>query len=194
VTLFDTLGPLTSSDTRHQTERHGDVLAEVIHGSSKAAMLVALDYDTLQTAVGATTLADSNTPLSPYAARRLACDADIIPMVFNTESVPLEQGRSRRRITPAQRITLIARDKGCAFPDCNRSPRWCHAHHIKHWADGGFTDIPNLVLLCRRHHRLVHHSEWHVRMNDSGLPEFLPPRWLDPTRTPRRNRLHQPRV
>jgi hypothetical protein len=198
--LFTDLGPRTSTDTRQQTERHGDVLAEVIHlaaksgGDAKPSMLVALDYDTLREAVGTATLADTNTVLSPYAARRIACDAEVIPVVFNGESVPLDQGRKYRCSTAEQRTTLIARDKGCAFPDCNRAPKWCDGHHIKHWADGGLTDLHNLVLLCRRHHQVIHHSEWQVRIGGSGLPEFVPPRWLDPTQTPRRNRLHQPRV
>jgi hypothetical protein len=198
--LFDQLGPRTSTDTRHQTERHGDVLAEVIHlaaksgGDAKPSMLVALDYDTLKDAVGTATLADTNTVLSPYAARRIACDADIIPVVFNGDSVPLDQGRKYRCITAEQRTTLIARDHGCAFPDCNRAPKWCDGHHIRPWTHGGLTDQQNLVLLCRRHHQVIHHSEWQVRIGSSGLPEFLPPRWLDPAQAPRRNRLHQSRV
>ena len=52
-----------------------------------------------------------------------------------------------------------------------------------HWLDGGTTDLNNLVLLCRRHHRMIHHSEWNVRMSNIGLPEFIPPRWIDPNAT-----------
>jgi HNH endonuclease len=63
------------------------------------------------------------------------------------------------------------RDKGCAFPDCGRPQPWCDPHHIVHWTNGGPTALPNLVLLCRRHHRLIHHERFSVEMAD-GLPRF----------------------
>ncbi|MBW0117835.1 HNH endonuclease [Pseudonocardia abyssalis] len=56
-------------------------------------------------------------------------------------------------------------------------------HHIPHRADGGHTEINNLVMPCKAHHRRIHHTDWLVRIRD-GLPEFLPPKWIDPTRTP----------
>lgn len=115
----------------------------------------------------------------------------MIPVVFRGDSVPLDVGRKNRFVTEYQRHTLTTRDHGCAFPHCDRAPRWCDAHHVRHWLDGGDTDIGNLVLLCRRHHRLLHHSEWEVRMTN-GLPEFIPPRWIDPLRTPQRNTLRRP--
>ena len=58
------------------------------------------------------------------------------------------------------RRALVARDRGYRFPGCDRPEQWCDAHHIVHWANGGATSVDNLVLLCRRHHRLAHHSEW----------------------------------
>ncbi|WP_146053575.1 HNH endonuclease signature motif containing protein, partial [Amycolatopsis lurida] len=70
-------------------------------------------------------------------------------------------------------------------------PKNCHAHHIHHWADGGPTDLRNLVLLCGFHHRLIHHGDWEVRMAADGLPEFIPPQYRDPLRHPRRNTLHR---
>src|SRR5689334_10988484 len=76
--------------------------------------------------------------------------------------VPVDVGRTRRLIKPAQRDALIARDKGCAFPNYHMPARWADAHHIHHSLDGGNTDLDNLVLLRRRHHRLIHHSEWSV--------------------------------
>jgi hypothetical protein len=63
-------------------------------------------------------------------------------------------------------------------------------HHIISWADGGDTDLDNLVLLCRSHHRLVHHSDWTIRMS-RGIPWFIPPTTIDPARQPRRNILRQ---
>jgi hypothetical protein len=61
---------------------------------------------------------------------------------------------------------------------------------VKHWLQGGKTDLGNLVLLCKKHHRLIHHSKWEVRIV-GGIPEFIPPPWIDPNRTPLRNTLRQ---
>jgi Domain of unknown function (DUF222)/HNH endonuclease len=124
------------------------------------------------------------------SARRLACDAGILPIVMNGQSVPLDVGREKRCISREQRTALIARDKGCAHPGCDRPPRLCDGHHVREWSQGGNTNLANLVLLCRRHHTLIHHSQWTIRMNSNGRPEFLPPPWLDRHRTPLRNVLH----
>ena len=78
------------------------------------------------------------------------------------------------------RRALIARDKHCAFPGCGVPPAWCHAHHIAFWADGGPTSLPNLVLLCGHHHRLIHHTPWAVTIAEDGLPIFIPPPWVNP--------------
>jgi Domain of unknown function (DUF222)/HNH endonuclease len=194
--------PDGSPDPRSEAERHGDGLADIIHlaaksdglpkhGGSKPHLNVHLDLNTLTDAVATATL-DSGTPLCPSAARRLACDADLIPIVLNGDSVPLDVGRTRRLVKPAQRKALIARDRGCAYPGCTHTPRWCDAHHVTHWADGGKTDLDNMVLLCRRHHRVLHHSAWEIQFIN-GIPYFIPPAWLDPQRTPVRNVLHHPR-
>ncbi|NMH95746.1 HNH endonuclease signature motif containing protein [Pseudonocardia acidicola] len=80
------------------------------------------------------------------------------------------------------------RDRGCAYPGCGRPASWCEVHHIREWENHGETKLENLVMLCRVHHRLLHHSEWIVCIRD-GLPEFIPPAWIDPNRTPRRRAL-----
>jgi HNH endonuclease len=69
----------------------------------------------------------------------------------------------------------------------NESLAWCICHHIVFWADGGTTCLENLVLLCERHHTVIHHGEWTARLGSDGLPEFIPPPWIDPQRRPRRN-------
>jgi HNH endonuclease len=130
--------------------------------------------------------------LSPAAARRIACDAGIIPAVLGTASQTLDVGRQSRLATGPLRRALVLRDRGCAFPGCDRPPRWTDAHHIQHWSDGGPTDLSNLLLLCGHHHRLVHHSEWRVRINPKdGLPEFVPPSYVDSEQRPRRNKYHR---
>jgi hypothetical protein len=87
---------------------------------------------------------------------------------------------------------LIIRDKGCAFPGCDRPPRYCQAHHVNEWVKHrGVTALHNLVNLCARHHRVIHHTPWEVDIRD-GQAWFIPPDYVDPTRTPQRNTLHNP--
>ena len=108
--------------------------------------------------------------------RRLACDADLIPVALGTRSEVLDVGRTHRLVTAPLWRALVCRDQHCAFPGCTRPPVMCHAHHIQHWLHGGKTKLANLVLLCGHHHRLIHHTPWEVRLNpDDGRPEFLPP-------------------
>jgi hypothetical protein len=125
--------------------------------------------------------------ISPAAARRLACCAGIQRVVLDPNGAVLDVGREYRTATPAQFAALIARDGGCAFPGCTRPAAWCIAHHIIHWADGGPTDLDNLVLLCGHHHTVVHHHGWDVRLGPDRLPDFYPPPWIDPDQQPRRN-------
>ena len=147
-------------------------------------------YDTVSRQLAAGTL-DTGEALTPEAVRRLACDAAILPAVLDGAGQVLDVGRQRRLFTGPLRRALVLRDRGCAFPGCDRPPRWTDGHHIVHWSDGGETNLANAVLLCRYHHRVVHHGDWQVRIAPDGLPEFLPPAWLDPARRPRRNQYHQ---
>jgi hypothetical protein len=132
--------PDGSPDPRSLPERQGDALSDIIHlaaksdglpkhGGQKPHLNVHLDLNVLIDAVG-TAILDSGTPLCPSAARRLGCDADVIPIVLNGESVPLDVGRTRRLVKPAQRKALVARDRGCAYPGCTLAARWCDAHHV----------------------------------------------------------------
>ena len=132
---------------------------------------------------------DGVGPIDAASARRIACDAKVIPAVLGSRSEPLDLGRATYTVPTALRRALILRDRGCAFPGCDRTHRQCHGHHVQHWADDGPTQLNNLVLLCGRHHRLIHHSEWECAITD-GQAEFRPPAFLDPTRAPRTNLLH----
>ncbi|HEX6232490.1 MAG TPA: DUF222 domain-containing protein [Jiangellaceae bacterium] len=125
--------------------------------------------------------------ISPAAAKRIACCAVIQRVLLDPTGAVLDLGRDYRTATPAQFAALTARDRGCAFPGCTRPAPWCIAHHIVHWADGGRTDLDNLVLLCTWHHTVVHHHGWTIHMPADRLPEFIPPRWVDPDQHPRRN-------
>jgi Domain of unknown function (DUF222) len=169
--------------------RHGD-LPE--HGGQPPTVVLTMDYHRLAEKVGTAGL-DTGEHLSAAAARRLACDALILPAVLGGASQPLDLGRAARTITGPLRRALVLRDKGCAFPYCDLPPSWCQGHHVAHWADGGPTSLGNAVLLCGFHHTTIHHGEWQVRIAPDGIPEFTPPPWVDPQQRPRRNYQHQPR-
>ncbi len=124
--------------------------------------------------------------ISPSALRRIACDANIIPVVLGSAGQPLDIGRATRIVPQGLRRALILRDGGCAFPGCDRPPSWCDAHHIDHWANGGPTSICNTALLCVHHHDRAHRDGWTITIID-GLPWFIPPTWLDPDQRPRQN-------
>jgi hypothetical protein len=128
---------------------------------------------------------DDGTPLSPEATRRLGCDAWLVTAILNTDGDVLDIGRMSRIVPRPIRRALVIRDGGCAFPGCGRPARWCHAHHIWFWADGGPTKLSNLVLLCGHHHRVVHHHGWDVDIGPDGHPRFHPPPWIDPYQVPR---------
>ena len=122
----------------------------------------------------------------------MACQAGLIPVVLGGAGQVLDLGRERRLFTGPLRRAIIARDGGCTFPGCDRPPRWCQAHHIRSWSDGGPTSMNNAVLLCGHHHRIIHQNEWQVRINPAdGLPEFVPPSYVDQPRRPRRNTYHR---
>ena len=84
------------------------------------------------------------------------------PTLAGAPTQPLEVGRATRVIQPAQRAALAVRDGGCVFPHCPRPLAWCDAHHLRHWVHGGPTDLANLALLCRAHHRAVHEGGWQL--------------------------------
>ena len=90
------------------------------------------------------------------------------PALGGAPSQPLDVGRASRVITPAQRSALAVRDGGCVLPDCPRPPSWCEGHHLWHWADGGPTDLANLALVCRAHHRAVHEGGWQLTRGPDG--------------------------
>jgi hypothetical protein len=97
------------------------------------------------------------------------------PPLGGAPSQPLEVGRASRVVTPAQRSALAVRDGGCVFPDCTRPVSWCEGHHLWHWVDGGPTDLANLALVCRAHHRAVHEGGWQLTRGPDGHFTATPP-------------------
>jgi 5-methylcytosine-specific restriction protein A len=195
--LCSALGALsrpTGGDLRSMGERHADALAEICLQSLEHGQLPAVGGERphLTVTIGLSELegrgrgATLDTgALAPSELRRLACDARVVPVVLGGSGQPLDIGRAMRTVPAHLRRAVAVRDRGCAFPGCGREPGWCEVHHIVPWEHGGPTEIGNLVMLCRFHHRLVHHSGWTIRIRD-GQPEFIPPKWIDTQQIPRR--------
>ena len=97
------------------------------------------------------------------------------PVLGGAPSQPLELGRSSRVVSPTQRNALAVRDRGCVFPGCQRPLAWCEAHHLRHWLHGGPTDLTNLALVCRAHHRAVHEGGWRLARAPDGRLTATPP-------------------
>jgi len=118
-------------------------------------------------------------PISAATARRISCDAGMLPVVLGSDGEVLDLGRTARVFSPSQRVALAIRDGGCRWPGCDRPPSWCEAHHLDEWSRGGSTDLANGVLLCRHHHLLVHNNGWRVLRSECGLVA-KPPTTVDP--------------
>jgi hypothetical protein len=114
-------------------------------------------------------------PVPAGLTRRLACDASVMRVVMAADSEPLDVGRRSAIVPPSMRRAVIARDRHCRFPSCDRPPAWCDAHHVLHWADGGATSVENLLLLCRRHHRMIHARRGFGVEIVGGRPVFTRP-------------------
>ena len=97
--------------------------------------------------------------------RRLACDADIVPVVLNGKGVPIDVGRAKRLATAHQRRALGAFYDSCALPECQVKFAHCEPHHIHYWENGGNTDLSKLVPLCSRHHHAAHEGGWKLRLD-----------------------------
>jgi hypothetical protein len=177
------------TDTRSPARRRADALGEIcrqwldssdrpVVAGERPHVIVTIDAETLRTPGAARStgarlggrLADIGR-ISAADALMLACDAQVTRVITDAASRPLDVGRTTRITPPWIRKALLVRDKSCAFPDCGRPPSWCDPHHVVHWTSGGPTALSNLVLLCRRHHRLIHHKRFSVEIVD-GLPRF----------------------
>ncbi len=105
--------------------------------------------------------------LAPHAVRRLSCDADVVT-VTERDGLPIDVGRVRRLITPRLRMAMQSRDEGCRFPGCSVPAARTDAHHVRHWYDGGKTNLDNLVSLCRFHHRRHHEDKFRIEPDGTG--------------------------
>ena len=180
-------GPPTPDDRRSPKQRRADSLVELARQKLDSGTLPQVAGQRPHVAVTVSLATLANQPGSPAAdlewaqpipaetARRLACDAAITPIFLGSESAQPTAGQTSRSVSGSQRKALVVRDKGCRFPSCDRPADWTDVHHLKHWADGGKHLMDNMVLLCRRHHRMVHEEGWQLVVTAGGNIAALTP-------------------
>jgi hypothetical protein len=155
-----------------------DGLTDIALGGSscdrpaRAEIVVHIDYELLAGGAGERQIGAERTcrtlngsELSVETIRRLACEAEIIPLVLDGKSVPLDVGKSKRLATTYQRRALAAVHETCAIDGCSVKFSHCEPHHIDYWENGGATDFNNLVPLCSRHHHAAHEGGWKLSLN-----------------------------
>ena len=185
-TAIDALAkPLGHADTRTAKQRRADAMAEMAHHAMDAGTLprrngvrphvtVTTTIEGLKAELGAAASElEHGTLVSSRTAQRLACDGTLT-RVLKAGSVVTDVGRATRAVSPSTRRALTARDKGCRWPGCDRPASWSSAHHIQFVRHSGPTNLPNLVLVCHHHHRLVHEGGWQVIRTGDAIT-FLPP-------------------
>ena len=187
-------------DDRSSGQRRHDALESIVdhyldtadlptdHGERPARVLVTVPLEVLERRLrdqwGVLGL---GAPISPENARRLACDAEVIPVVLGGKGEPLDVGQASRGFTAAIRRAAWVRDEGrCVFPRCQRPA--CRAHHMKHWADGGPSSLVNCAWLCAFHHWLVHEGGWTTQRNPDGSYTFTSRNGREVTGDPPRRR------
>jgi len=150
------------------------------------------DRDLQRGRAGETVIVEDSygTPLKLSTLAALSSEIQLGTVTLSTAGGILDYGRTRRLASCAQRRALAARDKGCAFTGCTRHASWCEVHHVVPWLHGGETNLSNMVLLCRFHHRNFERAGWQIQMGKDHVPECIPPAWLDPDQRPRRNAAH----
>jgi hypothetical protein len=141
-------------------------------GGVPATVVVTMTLESLLGAEQAATL-DTGERISGAEARRLACEAGIIPAVLGGTSQPLDVGRKRRFHSEAQRIAIGLRDQGCCADGCDWPPGMCHIHHDEiSWANGGGTSVSKGRMLCPRHHTLAHDGRYQLKTAKNGRVTF----------------------
>ena len=160
--------------------RRGEALVSLIehlptdhlHHKVAASVIVKLDHDSLLDGLKAAGL-DTGDLISAAEARRLACNAALIPAVLNKKSVLLDLGRSARFFTEAQRTAAALTHQTCAADGCQTPYAWCEAHHRIPWRRDGRTDLRDLVPLCGFHHQRIHDPAYDHRYRPDGAISFV---------------------
>ena len=155
-------------DDRSREQRYADALAELASGGKPASVQVTTSLETLRGVAGATAgEMEFSPPISSATVQRLACDSTVTRVLLK-DSVVIDVGQAERTIRGPRRRALNARDQHCRWPGCERPAAWCDGHHVVFWMHGGGDELENLILLCRRHHRMVHEGGWQLIKREDG--------------------------
>ncbi|MHB1172493.1 MAG: HNH endonuclease signature motif containing protein, partial [Lacisediminihabitans sp.] len=150
-----------------------------VFGRRRPAVRVIVTEEALSARSGHGRLEGHPDPVSFETVERHLCDTGAVAIKFDDDGQCVNVGRDQRLFTERQRVGMGVRDGGCRFPGCDRPPSWCEAHHIDQWQrDNGRTDVADGVLLCRRHHLLLHNNHWQITR--CGGYWLQPPKAVDP--------------
>jgi uncharacterized protein DUF222/HNH endonuclease len=176
-----------AGDDRTYDRRMADALVDVAmhaldnglvpqNASQRTHLQVTTSLETLLGLAGAPAAEmEFALPISSKTVERLACDCSVTRILLNSDSMVIDVGRAKRVISGPQRKALNARDGHCVWPGCDRPATWTSGHHLVHWIHGGTSDLPNLALLCYRHHWNVHEGGWQLARGDDGRIVTIPP-------------------
>lgn len=151
--MVDALGDLAAAHNR----------GEITGGRNLPRIIVTMTLDQLESR--SRVAADGfGEVVTSVEIDRMCCDATIHRCVTDQTGAVLNFGRGRRTASPQQFLALVARDRGCRHPGCDRPPTWCEAHHLREFAArGGLTDVDEMALLCHHHHHALHEGGWTLR-------------------------------
>lgn len=189
ATVLEALqGPKANDDTRTPAQRRADAMTALARmqldggsalprsGGQRPHLTVTATVETLLGNADAPAGELMNRfPVPKETVQRIACDCSLTPLVVDDNGDPLDFGRTIRTISPALRRALVARDKHCRFPDCDRPVSWCDGHHLFWWSVGGRTGKRFVALVCRLHHTLLHEGGWSLEGDPAGELVAVPP-------------------
>jgi hypothetical protein len=172
----DALGDICRFFLDHQQTRRG--------GRHRPHINVVLDMERFLALSGAGATTVDGTGLDPTTVERLLCDAALHRVLTQGRTTILDYGTATRTIPAPLFNALVVRDQRCRFPGCDRPAAWCEGHHVRPWLFSGPTQLLNLVLLCSRHHHLLHYRGWHAKLLPDATLEVTDPPGRVRTSTP----------
>jgi hypothetical protein len=177
---------ISADDDRTPEQRLADALAEVSmlamdsgvvpnRGGTRTSLVVTTSAETLLGLAGAPAADLDGEPINWKTLERLTCDCSFTRLLMGPNSEPLDVGRAQRTFTGPRRRALDARDKGCTYPGCTRTARWCSGHHIVPWFRGGGSNVADSLLVCWHHHKKIHEWGYRLLRQDDGKVIVVPP-------------------
>jgi Domain of unknown function (DUF222) len=179
--------PSGAGDERNRDRRMADALVDLAmhaldnglvpqNASQRTHLQVTTSLETLLGLDGSPAAEmQFSLPISSKTVERLACDCTVTRILLGSDSAIVDVGRAKRVVPGPTRTALNVRDGSCRWPGCDRPASWSAAHHVVHWIHGGGTELPNLILLCHRHHWMVHEGGWQLVKTDDGQMLTIPP-------------------